>query len=284
MARRKSKFFDDGGKTDQEKRSEQLDKSAKTNTTTGATKKPSMFNVSPEGAAVGIATGLAGYGLYKGVQAGVKAIKEYRAPYQDAINARKKERRLDRNTNRQERLALRKEAGDMKASGKTSTEIAAMKKAKRAEMKEKRRERRQQRQKTFFDSKQEQLTQNLGKGGKLGNTEGLTDRQIDTLKKHSEHHSAKHMKAMISDMKSGATFSSSHKKAQKKVGAGDGMKMSKSDANFKASFGAILQQVGPAVAKIGAGAIQAMNKDDKKAMNGFKASINSMPSGYNKNK
>ena len=60
--------------------------------------------------------------------------------------------------------------------------------------------------------------------------------------------------------------------------------MSKSDANFKASFGAILQQVGPAVAKIGAGAVQAMNKDDKKAMHGFKSSINSMPSGYNKKK
>ena len=131
MARRKSKFFDEGGKTDQEKRSEQLDKSAKTNTTPGATQKPSMFNVSPEGAAVGIATGLAGYGLYKGVQAGVKAIKDYRAPYQDAIDARKKERRLDRNTNRKERLALRKEAGDMKRDGKTRTEILAFKKAKR---------------------------------------------------------------------------------------------------------------------------------------------------------
>jgi len=250
MARRKSKFFDDGGKTDQEKRSEQLDKSAKTNTTSGATQKPSMFNVSPEGAAVGIATGLAGYGLYKGVQAGVKAIKDYRAPYQDAIDARKKERRLDRNTNRKERLALRKEAGDMKRDGKTRTEILAFKKAKREEMKEKRRERRQQRQQTFLDSKEKQLTQNLEKGGKLKKVAGA-------LRKASKMHAA-----------------------QAKTLEG----MSKSDANFKASFGAILQEVGPAVAKIGAGAVQAMNKDDKKAMHGFKASINSMPSGYNKKK
>ena len=54
-------------------------------------------------------------------------------------------------------------------------------------------------------------------------TKGLTDRQIETLKKHSKHHTAKHMKAMIDDMLNGATFSQSHKKAQKKVGAEKGM-------------------------------------------------------------
>tara|TARA_R100000655_G_scaffold93100_1_gene134329 strand:- start:946 stop:1140 length:195 start_codon:yes stop_codon:yes gene_type:complete len=49
-------------------------------------------------------------------------------------------------------------------------------------------------------------------------TTGLTSRQASTLKKHSVHHTAKHIKAMVDAMKRGATFSESHKKAQKKVG------------------------------------------------------------------
>ena len=39
----------------------------------------------------------------------------------------------------------------------------------------------------------------------------LTERQKNTLKKHSEHHSAKHMAMMRS-------FTEAHKKAQKAVG------------------------------------------------------------------
>jgi len=46
----------------------------------------------------------------------------------------------------------------------------------------------------------------------------LTKRQKDTLKKHSDHHSAKHMTMMRKLMKSGETFTASHKKTQKKVG------------------------------------------------------------------
>ena len=46
----------------------------------------------------------------------------------------------------------------------------------------------------------------------------LTQRQKDTLKKHSKHHSAKHMTMMKKAMKNGKTFSESHKMAQKKVG------------------------------------------------------------------
>ena len=46
----------------------------------------------------------------------------------------------------------------------------------------------------------------------------LTQRQKDTLKKHSKHHSAKHMAMMKKEMKNGKTFSESHKMAQKKVG------------------------------------------------------------------
>ena len=46
----------------------------------------------------------------------------------------------------------------------------------------------------------------------------LTKRQQDTLKKHSTHHTAKHMAEMRKLMRSGKTFSESHKMAMKKVG------------------------------------------------------------------
>lgn len=46
----------------------------------------------------------------------------------------------------------------------------------------------------------------------------LTQKQKDTLKKHSKNHSAKHMAMMKKAMKNGKTFSESHKIAQKKVG------------------------------------------------------------------
>tara|TARA_R110000824_G_C14740355_1_gene627372 strand:+ start:209 stop:367 length:159 start_codon:yes stop_codon:yes gene_type:complete len=48
----------------------------------------------------------------------------------------------------------------------------------------------------------------------------LTQRQKDTLKKHSKHHSKKHMNLMINLMTEGkgVTFTVAHKKAQKKVG------------------------------------------------------------------
>jgi len=46
----------------------------------------------------------------------------------------------------------------------------------------------------------------------------LTKKQKDTLKKHSVHHSAKHMTEMKKSMNSGKTFTQAHKNAQKKVG------------------------------------------------------------------
>ena len=46
----------------------------------------------------------------------------------------------------------------------------------------------------------------------------LTQRQIDTLKRHSVHHTTKHMTEMRKLMKSGKTFKESHKLAMKKVG------------------------------------------------------------------
>ena len=49
-------------------------------------------------------------------------------------------------------------------------------------------------------------------------TAGLTNRQANTLKKHAVHHTGKHIRAMVNAMKRGASFSESHKKAQRKVG------------------------------------------------------------------
>ena len=46
----------------------------------------------------------------------------------------------------------------------------------------------------------------------------LTKRQQDTMKKHSKHHSKKHMQYMKNSMLRGATFSQAHKRAQKAVG------------------------------------------------------------------
>tara|TARA_R100001480_G_scaffold22286_1_gene32434 strand:- start:259 stop:561 length:303 start_codon:yes stop_codon:yes gene_type:complete len=48
---------------------------------------------------------------------------------------------------------------------------------------------------------------------------GLTKRQQKTMKKHSEHHTSKHMKSMTDMMNKGKTFSQAHKAAQKKVGS-----------------------------------------------------------------
>ena len=46
----------------------------------------------------------------------------------------------------------------------------------------------------------------------------LTERQKTTLKKHSKHHTAKHMTEMRKLMRGGKTFTQSHKIAMKKVG------------------------------------------------------------------
>ena len=46
----------------------------------------------------------------------------------------------------------------------------------------------------------------------------LTPRQKETLKKHSKHHTSKHMTSMKKDMMAGMSFTASHKKAMKKVG------------------------------------------------------------------
>lgn len=46
----------------------------------------------------------------------------------------------------------------------------------------------------------------------------LTLRQMDALKRHSVHHTTKHMTEMRKLMKGGKTFSESHKIAMRKVG------------------------------------------------------------------
>jgi len=46
----------------------------------------------------------------------------------------------------------------------------------------------------------------------------LTQRQKNTLKKHSVHHTKKHMTEMRKLMKEGKTFTQSHKMAMRKVG------------------------------------------------------------------
>jgi hypothetical protein len=47
---------------------------------------------------------------------------------------------------------------------------------------------------------------------------GLNQRQIGAMKKHSKHHTAKHIRGMVGMMKKGKTFTQSHKLAMKKVG------------------------------------------------------------------
>ena len=46
----------------------------------------------------------------------------------------------------------------------------------------------------------------------------LTKRQQDAMKKHSKHHTRKHMAEMRRRMKAGSTFTAAHKAAMKKVG------------------------------------------------------------------
>jgi hypothetical protein len=47
---------------------------------------------------------------------------------------------------------------------------------------------------------------------------GLKPRQAMAMKKHSVHHTGKHIKSMVAAMKKGATFGQSHKIAMKKAG------------------------------------------------------------------
>ena len=46
----------------------------------------------------------------------------------------------------------------------------------------------------------------------------LTKKQQQSMKKHSKHHTKKHIQYMTNSMKRGSTFTKAHKNAQKKVG------------------------------------------------------------------
>tara|TARA_R100001463_G_scaffold114345_1_gene169576 strand:+ start:313 stop:471 length:159 start_codon:yes stop_codon:yes gene_type:complete len=46
----------------------------------------------------------------------------------------------------------------------------------------------------------------------------LTQRQKDTLARHSKHHTKKHMSEMKKIMKQGKTFGEAHKRTMKKIG------------------------------------------------------------------
>ena len=47
---------------------------------------------------------------------------------------------------------------------------------------------------------------------------GLNKRQMAAMARHSRHHSVKHLRAMVSAMKKGKSFTESHKIAMKKIG------------------------------------------------------------------
>ena len=50
------------------------------------------------------------------------------------------------------------------------------------------------------------------------NIDVLTKRQRLAMVRHARHHTKKHLRAMVTAMKKGRTFTQSHKIAQKKVG------------------------------------------------------------------
>ena len=58
----------------------------------------------------------------------------------------------------------------------------------------------------------------MAKAVKGVSVSGLTKRQASAMRRHSKHHTAKHLRAMVASMKKGKTFTQSHKIAMKKVG------------------------------------------------------------------
>lgn len=62
------------------------------------------------------------------------------------------------------------------------------------------------------------LTASKTKKVKNVSMRGLNARQINTMVKHSEHHSKKHIEFMVNAINNGASFSESHKMAMNEVG------------------------------------------------------------------
>ena len=46
----------------------------------------------------------------------------------------------------------------------------------------------------------------------------LNMKQQNAMRRHAKHHTAKHLRSMVTSMKKGKTFTQSHKIAMKKVG------------------------------------------------------------------
>ena len=53
---------------------------------------------------------------------------------------------------------------------------------------------------------------------KKAKTKKLTKRQQSTLRKHSKHHTKKHMAFMRAQMRKGKSFTAAHRAAKRKVG------------------------------------------------------------------
>ena len=47
---------------------------------------------------------------------------------------------------------------------------------------------------------------------------GLNKRQVSAMRRPARHHTRKHLRAMVTAMRKGRTFTQSHKAAMKKVG------------------------------------------------------------------
>ena len=47
---------------------------------------------------------------------------------------------------------------------------------------------------------------------------GLNKRQVSAMRKHAKHHTRKHLRAIVTSMRKGSTFTQSHRVAMKKVG------------------------------------------------------------------
>ena len=50
------------------------------------------------------------------------------------------------------------------------------------------------------------------------NVTGLNKRQVKAIRRHAKHHTRKHLRAMVTLMKRGRTFTQSHILAMRKVG------------------------------------------------------------------
>lgn len=47
---------------------------------------------------------------------------------------------------------------------------------------------------------------------------GLNKRQVNSMRRHARHHTAKHLRSMVQAIRKGKTFSQSHSSAMKKIG------------------------------------------------------------------